>query len=101
MKLVIFGATGNVGQRITKEALDRGHEVVAVVRDPARSEAPDHWNQRKATRQYRLVRTLAGASRKAILFTLFFARPIEINQRLGRRCLLRRGKDGTWFDEAR
>jgi uncharacterized protein len=41
MKLVIFGATGNVGQRITKEALDRGHEVVAVVRDPARSEAPD------------------------------------------------------------
>lgn len=41
MKIVLFGATGNVGQRITREALERGHEVVAVVRDPSRSEAPD------------------------------------------------------------
>jgi hypothetical protein len=41
MRIVVFGGTGNIGQRITKEALSRGHEVVAVVRDPARSEAPD------------------------------------------------------------
>jgi len=34
MKVVIFGATGNIGQRITREALDRGHEVTAAVRDP-------------------------------------------------------------------
>src|SRR5215213_4948278 len=41
MKIVLFGATGHVGQRIAKEALERGHEVVGVVRDPERSQAPD------------------------------------------------------------
>lgn len=32
MRLVIFGATGYVGSRIMREALGRGHEVVAVAR---------------------------------------------------------------------
>jgi putative NADH-flavin reductase len=41
MKIVLFGATGNVGRRVIAEALRRGHEVVGVVRDPARSAAPD------------------------------------------------------------
>jgi putative NADH-flavin reductase len=41
MKLVIFGATGNVGRRIVAEAIDRGHEVVGVVRDPAAVQSPD------------------------------------------------------------
>jgi len=34
MKTVVFGATGNVGQRVVAEALRRGHEVIGVVRDP-------------------------------------------------------------------
>lgn len=38
---MLFGATGNVGQRIVREALERGHEVVGVVRDPASSASPD------------------------------------------------------------
>jgi putative NADH-flavin reductase len=41
MKIVLFGATGHVGQRITAEALHRGHEVVGVVRDPSRAQSPD------------------------------------------------------------
>ncbi|HEU4456171.1 MAG TPA: NAD(P)H-binding protein, partial [Longimicrobium sp.] len=41
MKIVIFGATGQVGQRIVREALSRGHEVVGVVRDPAKSDGPE------------------------------------------------------------
>jgi putative NADH-flavin reductase len=41
MKIVLFGATGNIGQRIAAEALRRGHEVVGVVRDPARVQSPD------------------------------------------------------------
>jgi putative NADH-flavin reductase len=36
MKIVLFGATGNLGSVILDEALDRGHEVTAVVRDPAK-----------------------------------------------------------------
>ena len=36
MKIVLFGATGHVGQGILSEALQRGHDVTAVVRDPTR-----------------------------------------------------------------
>jgi len=35
LNLVVFGGTGNIGQRIVKEALDRGATVTVVVRDPA------------------------------------------------------------------
>ncbi len=35
MKILLFGATGNVGRSVAAEALSRGHEVVGVVRDPA------------------------------------------------------------------
>jgi len=41
MKIVVFGATGNVGQRVVTEALGRGHEVVGVVRDPDAVQSPD------------------------------------------------------------
>ena len=41
MKIVVFGATGNVGKRVTAEALRRGHDVVGVVRDPAAVQSPD------------------------------------------------------------
>jgi putative NADH-flavin reductase len=36
MKLTVFGGTGRTGQHIVKQALDAGHEVAVVVRDPAR-----------------------------------------------------------------
>ena len=36
MKIALFGATGHIGQSILDEALSRGYEVVAVVRDPSR-----------------------------------------------------------------
>lgn len=35
-RIALFGATGMIGSRILGEALDRGHDVLAVVRDPAR-----------------------------------------------------------------
>ncbi|KAA8889356.1 NAD(P)H-binding protein [Nocardia colli] len=39
MRITVFGATGDVGSRVVTEALARGHEVVAVIRDPARAAA--------------------------------------------------------------
>lgn len=42
MKLTVFGATGATGREVVQQALDAGHEVTAVVRDPARLHIPDH-----------------------------------------------------------
>jgi putative NADH-flavin reductase len=36
MKIALIGATGRIGSRILKEALNRGHEVTAIVRDPSK-----------------------------------------------------------------
>ncbi|MFF9155960.1 NAD(P)-dependent oxidoreductase [Streptomyces sp. NPDC014846] len=36
MNLTVFGATGGIGREIVRQALDAGHRVTAVVRDPAR-----------------------------------------------------------------
>ena len=34
MRIAIVGASGNIGSRITQEALSRGHDVTAIVRNP-------------------------------------------------------------------
>jgi putative NADH-flavin reductase len=36
MKIALIGATGFVGSRLLSEALTRGHQVTAIVRDPAK-----------------------------------------------------------------
>jgi putative NADH-flavin reductase len=40
MKLSIFGSTGATGTCLVRQALDAGHEITAVVRDPARLTVP-------------------------------------------------------------
>ena len=36
MRVIIFGATGGTGHEIVKQALERGHDVTAFVRTPAK-----------------------------------------------------------------
>ena len=36
MKVALYGATGKSGSRILKELVARGHQVIAIVRDPAK-----------------------------------------------------------------
>ncbi|SIS43771.1 NAD(P)-dependent oxidoreductase [Salimicrobium flavidum] len=38
MKIIVFGATGGVGQHVVKQALDKGMEVTAFVRTPSKIE---------------------------------------------------------------
>ena len=38
MKIALIGATGNIGSKILNEALNRGHEVTAIVRNTDRLE---------------------------------------------------------------
>ncbi len=40
MRLTVFGATGGTGSAVVRQALAAGHDVVAVVRDPARLTVP-------------------------------------------------------------
>jgi putative NADH-flavin reductase len=42
MKITVLGATGGVGSEVVGQALDRGWDVTAVVRDPARLKLPAH-----------------------------------------------------------
>ena len=48
MKVALIGAAGNVGSKILKEALDRGHQVTAVVRRPEALPSHPNLTARKA-----------------------------------------------------
>ena len=51
MRITVFGATGGVGRELVRQAVAAGHEVTAVVRDPARLPAPpDGVNVRTVAR---------------------------------------------------
>ncbi|MBF3231915.1 NAD(P)H-binding protein, partial [Pseudomonas aeruginosa] len=41
MKIALIGATGHVGHYFLNEALQRGHAVTALVRDPSKLAARD------------------------------------------------------------
>ena len=41
MKVAVLGATGRTGRLVVDELLDRGHSVVALVRDPGLAALPD------------------------------------------------------------
>src|ERR1700730_3448521 len=49
MKLTILGASGATGTCLPSQALAAGHEVTAVVRDPARLAVPAHPRLRTVT----------------------------------------------------
>lgn len=47
MKIALIGATGFVGSAILKEALERGHEVTAIVRHPDKLQAHPKLHAKK------------------------------------------------------
>lgn len=59
MKIALIGATGFVGSRLLTEALTRGHQVTAIVRDPAKLTEP-HANLTVVTGDANKVDELAA-----------------------------------------
>lgn len=62
MKIALIGATGLVGARILSESLDRGHDVTAIVRNPAALPSHDRLTaaQGDATDAVSLAALVAG-----------------------------------------
>lgn len=48
MKIALIGASGYVGAKLRDEALQRGHQVVAIVRDPSKLPTVDGLTTRSA-----------------------------------------------------
>lgn len=61
MQLTIFGATGKVGSQLVDQALAAGHNVTAVVRDPARLTPPAHGSPRVITADVMDPEAIRGA----------------------------------------
>jgi putative NADH-flavin reductase len=62
MKIALIGASGFVGAAVLKEAVERGHTVTAIVRNPAKVEAASNVSVIAAdvTDQHRLAELLHG-----------------------------------------
>ncbi|WP_043632498.1 NAD(P)-dependent oxidoreductase [Nonomuraea candida] len=60
MRITVFGARGAVGSRVVTEALSRGHEVTAAVRDPSRLQPPSPAHRPAAPQAPAAARGPAG-----------------------------------------
>jgi hypothetical protein len=61
MKLTILAASGATGRELTRQALDRGHSVTAIVRDPKRLDVPESEHLTIVTADLRDPGSLAQA----------------------------------------
>lgn len=61
MELVILGATGATGRELVRQALERGHSVVALARDPSRIVGPDGASLRRVRADVNDPASLAAA----------------------------------------
>jgi putative NADH-flavin reductase len=63
MKIIVFGATGGVGQHVVKQALEKGFEVTAFVRTPSKMELTHeqlHIRQGDAFNKGEVAAAIAG-----------------------------------------
>lgn len=77
MRLALFGATGKTGRLLVDRALAEGHEVAALVRDPAKLPPRTGLRVEKGDARERpaAARTLQGADAAILLLGNFNRRP--------------------------
>jgi uncharacterized protein len=76
LKIVIYGGTGHIGERIVREALDRGHVVTVVVRHPSEMREQSsrlHTIEGDVLDSSQVARDIAGAD--VIVCAVSFRRP--------------------------
>ena len=83
-KIIVFGASGRVGSRVVNEALERGHDVTAVTRNPSAQGQQD--GQTKV-----LAGDLLDAARAAELL-------VETLRAMGAAAQLASGNHGAHFN---
>ena len=84
MKIVVIGATGFVGSAILHEALQRGHEVTAIVRDPGKLKPHPKLHPQKADVQNKdeVARLVAGHDAVISAFNPGWRNPDIYNQQV-------------------
>jgi hypothetical protein len=84
MNIALIGATGFVGAAILQEALNRGHEVTAIVRNPEQLQAHPKLRAQKGDvyNDDELARLLAGHDAVISAFNPGWSNPDLYNQQL-------------------
>jgi uncharacterized protein len=91
MNIALIGATGYVGAPILREALDRGHRVTAVARDPEKLPPHPHLHPRKADiyQEGEVARVVAGQEAVINAFNPGWSNPDIYNQQIkGTRAII-------------
>ena len=91
MKIVVIGATGFVGAAILQEALDRGHEVTAIARNPEKLQAHAklHGQRGDVYKEDDLARFVAGHDAVISAFNPGWSNPDLYNQQVaGTRAII-------------
>ena len=91
MKIALIGATGFVGSAILHEALQRGHEVTAIVRDPTKLKLHPKLHLHKADVQNEdeVARLVAGHDAVISAFNPGWSNPDIYNQQVrGTRAII-------------
>lgn len=78
MKIALLGATGQTGQFLVKQALEQGHTVTAVVRNPAKLTV-HHDNLKVKLNPGSKFRCIYGATYSACCFFKNRSRAIIVN----------------------
>ena len=84
MKIALIGATGFVGSAILKEAVDRGHEVAAIVRNPDKltPRAKVHPKKGDVYNEDEVVRLVTGHDAVISAFNPGWSNPDIYNQQV-------------------
>ena len=91
MKIALIGATGFVGSAILQEALQRGHEVTAIVRNPEKVKPHPKLRPNKADvqKEDEVTRSVAGHEAVISAFNPGWSNPDIYNQQVkGTRAII-------------